>query len=233
MTVTSYSGWVADGRPFKDAACIDSFATTLRGFGYTVYTIGDSVHLHANPPEDHTPFSHTPWPGAQPYPYVMACDIMPGGKWSLADLGARIVADKQAGVPGTEWIKYINWTDHNGHCWHDSWEPAHSRRPSTDRGHIHISARTDYVHKTTAFVPFQEDDMPSAQEIAQAILDAPIGSKNYPNRTVRQVLNDLSNERDALVDPNITLAKAGIPADSPLAEVMEAAASYLGKPVKK
>jgi hypothetical protein len=52
-------------------------------------------------------------------------------------------------------------------------------------------------------IPPKEPDVanPTAQEIADAILNSPIGNENYPKRTVRQALNDLSNERDGLADP--------------------------------
>jgi hypothetical protein len=181
---TTYSGWVKDGRPWHPAECIDSFGTYLRSHGYTVYTLGDDSHLEADTPEDHTPYSHTPWPGSQPYPYVLACDIMPGGDWSLAQLGARIYADKQAGVPGTEFIKYMNWTDSNGDCWHDKWTPGHSRSSSSDRGHIHLSARTDYVHKVTGYKPFapqQEDDM-DVTDLFNDLNRNP-GTKNPPGQS--------------------------------------------------
>lgn len=157
MTVTTYRQWLADGSPWHDAKCIGSFAATMRGRGYTVYTIGAvDTHLDIPVPEDHAPFSHTPWPGPQPYPAVLACDIMPGGEVDLATVGAQIYADKQAGHPGLAWLKYMNWTDADGNCWHDTWMPNHVRRPSTDRGHIHLSARTDYVNTPTSYDPIEE-----------------------------------------------------------------------------
>lgn len=143
MTVTDYEGWLADGSPWHPAACIQVMADVMRSHGYTVFTIGDHDHLIADPPEDHTPYSHTPWPGVQPYPIVMALDIMPGGPVDWRELGQRIVEDKNTGRPGTEWIKYINYTAPTGECLHVSWEPGGESRPSTDTGHIHISARTD------------------------------------------------------------------------------------------
>lgn len=147
MAVTTYDQWVADGSPWHPATPVDELARTLRGHGYTVYVLGDRSHLTAKLPEDHAPYSHTPWPGPQPYPAVLAGDIMPGGPVPLAVLGARLVADRQAGrIP---WLKYINWTDASGQCWHDSWQPTYARRPSSDRGHIHFSVRTDYVTAST------------------------------------------------------------------------------------
>ena len=157
MTVTNYQQWLNDGQPWKPALPVASFAATIRGHGYTVYILGNKQHLTANPPEDHTPYSHTPWPGKQPYPYVLAEDIMPGGEWSIEKLGAQIFADKQAGHPGLAGLKYMNWTDASGDCWHDSWLPDHHRSSSSDTGHIHLSWRTDYVNAPTSYDPFNEE----------------------------------------------------------------------------
>src|SRR5438034_7930983 len=105
MTVTTYTGWVADGRPEIAAQPVADQVTVLRGHGYTVYWQPDDRHLLASPPEDHTPYSHTPWPGAQPYPHCMAYDVMPkdGDARSLAPLARRMIADKRAGR--APWIK--------------------------------------------------------------------------------------------------------------------------------
>jgi hypothetical protein len=157
MTVATYEQWLVDGSPWFPAPCIATFAATLRGHGYTVNIIGDLAHLRANPPQDHTPYSHTPWPGPQPYPLVLALDIMPGGgplDWRR--LGRLIVEDRTnaAMLAETEWIKYINWTDPDtGECWHTSWEPGQAQTPSSDTGHIHISARTDLCHAPTTYDP--------------------------------------------------------------------------------
>lgn len=148
MTVTTYQGWLADGSPWRDAPVIETFAQLMRSHGFTVYTIGNESHLTADPPEDHTPFSHTAWPGPQPYPLVMALDVMPGGAVDWQLLGAEIVGARRNATPGTEWIKYVNFTDRGGACWHASWEPGYAIRSSTDLGHIHISARTDYAQLT-------------------------------------------------------------------------------------
>lgn len=157
MTVTTYDQWVADGSPWENAQCIDDFARTMRGHGYTVYTIGDvTTHLNVAWPEDHAPFSHTPWPGAQPYPYVLALDIMPGGELDWLKLGEKIHDDRKAGAHDTEWIKYINYTDTDGNCWHAEFKNGYSRWPSSDGGHIHISARTDYVHTHTGYDPLRK-----------------------------------------------------------------------------
>jgi hypothetical protein len=150
----NYAEWVADGKPWDPARPVDDLARRLRSYGYTVYTIGNAAHLHANPPEDHTPYSHTGWPRTSPYPYVHAMDIMPPTDStlpSLAQLGAQFYADRVAG--DASWIKYMNWEPrgvNTGPCWHDAWQPSHTRTASDDRGHIHISIRSDYTTSTAA-----------------------------------------------------------------------------------
>lgn len=152
MAITTRGAWTRDGSPWRLAAPISDFATTLRRYGYLIGTLGDDRHLNAVPPEDHTPYSQTGWPGLSPYPVVMAIDIeqalasAPG----ITVLSAQIVADKLANRPGTQWIKYINWTDVRGDCWEDSWTPNHVRTRSTDRGHTHLSCRTDYATSRVA-----------------------------------------------------------------------------------
>lgn len=168
MTVTTYQGWVNDGKPWKNCQPINDFIATLQRHGYTGPTagIGDQSHLTATPPEDHCPYSHTPWPGVQPYPFVMAIDIMGGEGLDLIRLGGLIFNDKNSNVPGTEPIKYMNWTDSANNCFHDSWQPNHTRYNSSDRGHIHISFRTDYVtsNRMAIYDPYgsstEDEDMP-------------------------------------------------------------------------
>ena len=165
--VSSYSEWVADGSPWHDCQPTRDLITMLRSHGYSGpgVGLGDMSHLTAPLPEDHCPYSHTPWPGAQPYPAVMAIDIMAGYGVDVVWLGGKLFDDKQSGVEGTQPLKYMNWTDADGHCWHDSWMPSHARYASTDRGHIHLSWRTEYATSTImqTYDPYgtstMEDDM--------------------------------------------------------------------------
>lgn len=158
MSCTTYNCWVNDGKPWSDCQPNRDFIAMLRRHGYTGpgVGIGDQSHLTANPPEDHTPYSHTPWPGAQPYPRILAIDIMPSSGIDIIDLAGRIFDDKMSSVPGLAPLKYMNWTDSAGNCWHDSWMSNHTRYASTDRGHIHLSWRTDYVNSTllTTYDPY-------------------------------------------------------------------------------
>lgn len=150
MTSAGYRAWLAAGKPFTLAAPIAELARVLRGHGYTVGTIGNNAHLTASTPEDHCPFSATGWPSTSPRWLVMALDIMPGGAVGLDQLGAQLVADRNAGVPGVAWVKYINWTPAGQPCRHETWQPDHAVRASSDVGHIHVSARTDFARTEAA-----------------------------------------------------------------------------------
>ena len=148
--------WERDGRPARVAQPLDQLGGLLRRYGYTVYFIGNDAHLRHDPPEDHTPFSATGWPIESPYGWIFAADIMPpkagSGLPSLAALGMQLVAARQANKAAVRWLKYINWepAGPGGPCWHESWTPEHRRRPSSDRGHIHLSARSDHAQYTGA-----------------------------------------------------------------------------------
>lgn len=180
MASQAYYDWVADGRPWKFARPVKAVGDQLRAHGYTVYYQGNDDHLKHMPPEDHTAFSATGWPARSPYPYCMAADIMPptAGQKSKIDgktlpplkaLGARLRADRIAGHPGAAFVKYMNWEpegDNTGPCRRDEWMPDHDWRASTDRGHIHVSSRTDF-HLSTASDDYdlvartrEGDDMP-------------------------------------------------------------------------
>jgi hypothetical protein len=156
MPSDAYTKWDRTGRPHEDARPIASLGATLRAHGYTVWTLGDESHLQANPPQDHVPFGRLSWPGPHPYPLVLAMDVpdrIPKGCPDLPQLAAQIFADKQARVPGTEWLRYMNWEPegvNRGPCYNDSWQPDHQRENSDDRGHIHLSCRTDYAKSDVA-----------------------------------------------------------------------------------
>lgn len=169
--MATLSSWTRDGRPYTLCTPAATLKSTLERHGYTVYHYPDDHHLAAVPPEDHTPFSATGWPGPSPYGWGMADDIMPHRDPrmpTMAQLGAKILADKRAGVAGLAWLKYMNWTDAAGACWNESWTPTYRRNPSSDRGHIHTSCRSDYYLSTIAagydpvaalMAPSQEEHM--------------------------------------------------------------------------
>jgi hypothetical protein len=154
--------WEAAGRPFRLMTPAQDLKTRLRAHGYTAYDIGNQQHLEHEPPEDHTPYSATGYPGKAVYGVGYAVDIMPPASGArskldglplptLQQLGARIVADRNSGVGGIKWLKYINWEpqrDNGGPCYQDSWRPTYARRSSTDRGHIHMSGLTGFESST-------------------------------------------------------------------------------------
>lgn len=250
MATSAYHNWDAAGRPWKPARPVDALAKTLRAHGYVVYVLGNQAHQTAAFPEDHTVFSASSWPGKHPYPYVLALDIMPprrGAKSkvdgkplpSLQALGARLYADKQAGVRGVAWLKYMNWEphdDYSGPCWHDSWQPTHRRRASTDRGHIHLSCRTDFhtstvadgydpvarIRKPSTPTPPEDDDMPltdkDAPVIRRALHSTEIGRTGV---TFAAALDSLraAAVQSRLRDEAILSAVAGLDTASVLARV--------------
>jgi hypothetical protein len=140
---------VSDGRPYRLALPVRQLFSTLTLLhGYTVYYYPDNAHLLATPAEDHTPYSETGWPIVAEYGVGWAIDIMPHNDPAMptpGQIGAKMVSDRQAGRPETAPIKYINWTDPSDNCWHDSWQPDHAQRSSTDRGHTHLSQRSDMI----------------------------------------------------------------------------------------
>lgn len=169
--MSSYSNWTGAGRPNNGLMRpLARLRDKLRAYGYTVYDIGNDDHLRHVPPEDHTPFSETGWP-VSPTPkwWITAIDIMPpppgSGLPSLQQLGAQIFSDRDNRVIG--FLKYMNWEpdrDNGGRCWHDSWMPNHARAGSADRGHIHLSGRSDSINETAwdhydPVARFRGDDM--------------------------------------------------------------------------
>lgn len=147
MASKAYFEWLAAGKPYKLAAPLVALRDKLRRYGYTVYDIGNERHQKAEPPEDHMPYSATGWPVASPRWWGFAIDVMPppagSGLPTLAQLGKQLHDDRRNGVAGTGWLKYMNWEPGDGNCWHDSWQPTYARRSSGDRGHIHLSGRSD------------------------------------------------------------------------------------------
>lgn len=180
MPSAAYSQWLAAGEPYTPCRPVREFVDLLRANGYTVYHKGDTSHMQAVPPEDHTPFSATGWPVASARWIGHALDIMPNAALEpLSVLGSRLVTDRQNNVDGTQWIKYINWTDGLGNTWHSSWQPSYAKTTSTDKGHIHISARSDMdtsdAVSRSGYTPFRKAgsivSLTPSQEYIQHVLN--------------------------------------------------------------
>jgi hypothetical protein len=153
MASQGYRDWLKAGRPYTLIRPAKAVQATVRAYGLTVYDYPNDAHLQASTPEDHTPFSVTGWPGANQRWNARALDIMPRSDSSAhrkenADIARQLIRDRDAGYPGAMWIKYLNWTDENGKCNQERWTDAsaplrRTTRSSTDRGHVHISGRSD------------------------------------------------------------------------------------------
>lgn len=145
MATQAYFNWVADGRPWELATPIDEYRRALRTAGFSVEsvgTLGNEVHLQANRPEDHTPFSMTGWPNPSPYPYVHAIDVsVPGpAETPTPAVAARWIDDALSGR--TPWVKYIVWQGKRYDA-RNGWKPVAA---SGHFDHVHVSIRTDYTH---------------------------------------------------------------------------------------
>lgn len=184
MATAAYNAWVAAGRPNNGPIRpLKMLRDRLRRYGYTVYDLGDTSHQTHNPPEDHTCFAATGWPVTAQRWWIHAIDIMPpkpgSGLPSLQRLGAQLLADKKAGIFHP--LKYMNWEperDWGGACYQERFMPDYQRRSSSDRGHIHLSGRSDMVAYAGAdsYDPVArlrgestttqgDDDMATSQEI--------------------------------------------------------------------
>lgn len=188
--------------------------------------IGDYAHTQEdsghNP--DDTSHHNAEWDGdSDNKPEIRAIDVDkdldPDNPNAAQELVDHIVGMKPSSV-----LRYVIY---NRHMWHerDNWERTAYTGASAHTEHIHFSGAWTNASDENVKYNYHLEDlvMLTAQEIADAILDSKIGNDNYPNRTVRAALNDLSTERDGLVDPLITLKEAGIDSDSPLGRIIAAA----------
>lgn len=195
MPSDAYYQWLDAGEPYEPCRPVREFVDLLRSKGYTVYHKGDTSHMQAVPPEDHTPFSATGYPIASKRWIGHALDIMPDGPIDLTTLAMRIIADKIANVDGTQWIKYINWTDAHGETWHYKWQPSLVKSSSTDKGHIHISGRSDMdtsdVVSKSGYDPVERLTMSqfSAEDIA-VMRSAALAVLQYSGRGIGENAND-------------------------------------------
>lgn len=160
MATQAYYFWVSDGKPWANCKHFDEIQARLQAHGFVVYDYPSLGHQQASYPEDHTAYSYTGWPIDSPYGKAFALDIMPRsgagrGMPELTRLARQIIADKDAGMPGTEGIKYINWTDEQGRIWQTSWKPNKATKPNSDAGHIHLSGRSDsFTWSSKGYDPF-------------------------------------------------------------------------------
>jgi hypothetical protein len=189
MPTNAYRVWVQAGRPYVLMRPAKALKGRLQGHGYTVYDYPDEAHLEAATPEDHTPFSATGFPVDSAFGVGHALDVMPkadtaAARRELADLSRKLIHDRDNLVPGVRWIKYINWTDEHGVCRQERWmDPTNPRtrstRSSSDKGHTHISGRSDADNDTRAdtYDPYASSTqeaiiMPTNAELAAFNVDS-------------------------------------------------------------
>ena len=167
MAVAAYYSWDRLGRPVTPAQPIRELVEALdRAYSAaadenTFSWYADDAHYQANYPEDHTPYSYTGWPEADPPWWVCATDIM-----HRPDLGVDCqaifdhwIASARAGL--TPWLKYLIW---QGQLYdvRNRWAPQQN---SGHYDHIHCSTRTDHLEtglgdwNPIPGAPPEEDDM--------------------------------------------------------------------------
>jgi hypothetical protein len=147
MATQAYYDWLNHGSPWKMATPVREYRNAFLLAGWpaeSLGTIGDKAHLSADRPQDHTPFSVTGWPGASPYPYVLAFDAghNPDAGRDMGPVVAHWLSDARAGK--TPWVKYIVW---RGQLFdvRNGWSPVSA---SDHYDHAHVSIRTDWYDKT-------------------------------------------------------------------------------------
>lgn len=183
MTLKTYQDWIKDGRVWHPALPIFEIASHLRLIkGAIIGTLGDTRHLEAQPPEDHTPFSHTGWPVASPYPYVHALDYG-GTSW-------EVVCDyfiMEARHGHTPWAKYINNGRGVEYRHQDGFTIGH---PNPDAGHMHLSIRSDWTHKSIGiWNPLPPSLRPSGDVPVASLPVLKSGSSGQPVRNAQGLLN--------------------------------------------
>ncbi|MEV0569650.1 hypothetical protein [Dactylosporangium sp. NPDC050588] len=193
MASQGYRDWIRAGRPYTLIRPARAVQAALLKHGITVWDFPDEGHQKAEPPEDHTPYSTTGFPGQNQRWNARGLDIMPRSdskahRKENADIARQMIRDRDAGVPGAMWIKYINWTDEDGACRQERWTSRSNQfqrttRSSTDSGHVHVSGRSDADNDARAdgYDPLARmrgmtgDDMNLGDRITIPLYEAPDG----------------------------------------------------------
>jgi hypothetical protein len=152
MATQAYYDWVRAGKPWHKSVPVAEYQRAFLAAGWpalSLGTLGDEAHLTADRPQDHTPFSVTGWPGASPYPYVLAFDAghAPSQGFDMGPVVARWLADARDGK--TPWVKYIVWRGQLYDVRRD-WAPSGA---SGHYDHAHVSFRTDWYGKSIGGYP--------------------------------------------------------------------------------
>jgi len=223
MTSRQHQQWISAGRPDSGLALpLAELRDTLRAAGWLVYDWPNDAHLDAEPPEDHTFYSETGYPGASPKWWRHAIDIMPDkkGAAALTALGQRMFDDRQAGR--ITWLKYMNWPSAGSlsSAVQDRWKPGHARSSSSDAGHIHLSSITGVETLSSPYDPLA----PAGQEgsdmnLSDIVPGTGTAATNGKDRTFGQIIGDQAKLRAVLIG-ELTPAQAGFGPSTPLAKLL-------------
>jgi hypothetical protein len=137
--------------------------------------------------------------------------------------------------------KRLRYIIYNRRIWEASngWKQRKYTGASPHTEHAHFSASYD-TGKEASTASWHLEDIPvaltaddkkwiSAQiaTIAEKVWAAKIDNSNYPSRTAKQALNDLSTVRDNEVDPRVDMKD--VAEGTPLDRIVEAAATVLAE----
>lgn len=157
MATQAYQDWVARGRHWTLAKPLREYASALISAGFAqngIGTIGDERHLHADPPEDHTPFSSTGWPDEAPLEVVTALDLnsVKGSRQDWDTVARYWIQEARAGR--TPWVKRIIFQGR-----HYDVRYAWEARPILGHyDHVHVGIRTDWVSRSIGDWPIIGED---------------------------------------------------------------------------
>lgn len=247
MVSQGYRDWLAAGQPYTLIRPAAAVQRNLRLQGLVVYDYPNAEHQKANTPEDHTPYSATSWPISNARWRGHALDVMPrtgvpaaAANAENAAIARQLIRDRDAGVPGAMWIKYINWTDERGVCRQVRWQDGRSERSSTDKGHIHISGRSDCANDARAdtYDPLAraragvtgDDDMTPEQAATLGRLDGRMAALFYGmegNPYGEGPMKDEPNQIQAV----LARLEAASAADETRDRAMQAALTTIGKAI--
>lgn len=147
MAVAAFYTWERLGRPLTPAQPIREFVEKCRvafpkAAAQNLFSwYADAAHYEDSYPEDHTPFSVTGWPVANPQWWVCATDVMhrPELGVDCAVLVPYWLAEARGGrMP---WLKYVIWQAKRYDV-RNGWVPVGS---SGHFDHAHLSGRTDHL----------------------------------------------------------------------------------------
>jgi hypothetical protein len=185
-------------------------------------TIGDAAHqkeISDHNPDD-TPGSSAGWNDHDGVREVRAWDM--DSDLSMHGVDTQDVVDHIRALP--EAGKYIRYMIYNRRIYYASsgWAAEAYTGPSAHTEHIHFSGqRTEQADTDTRF-DYRLGDlvMPTAAEIAKALLAEPIGDKAHPGRTVGDVLRDVAKLRGVLVGDAADTKNAGMSPAAPLSKLL-------------